>query len=65
MPCYVTGSEIGDIQLSAQEAHDAATAATRAACELAKAVPSSKLKKMSAATQKWVKQHVKSDRKKP
>ena len=64
MPCYATGSALGDAQLSAEENWRDATAATRAACEMARMLRSGKpnFDGLSKATRSWVREHDKVDR---
>jgi len=63
MPCYDTGSALGDAQLEASETHERLTRVTRIACELSQVIPLSTLKTMSEEAQKWVRDHRETDKK--
>ena len=63
MPCYATGTAEGDANLRAHDAQDAATKATRAACEMAKVLTARQRFKLSDATREWIAEHAKSDAK--
>lgn len=61
MPCYVTGSRAGDLELDIKEMRKELLRATRAACELAKAYNNfsqwDDFRGMSKATQEWIREH--------
>jgi len=63
MPCYHTGSQIGDLQLDALEAKAELTRVTRVACELAGAIRDADKSHfviwptLTLSTQKWVREH--------
>lgn len=69
MPCYVTGSEIGDLELFAKEDREALKASnaevlrlTRLLCEACKLLHGSKAT-MSKDLQNWSRKHDNQDRK--
>lgn len=63
MPCYTTGSAEGDAHLAAQEAHEAATKASRAACDALNLIEQrGALSFVSADTLTWWREHQKTDR---
>lgn len=61
MPCYYTGSAEGDAEYDATLARKAATAATRAACEMAKLLTKRQWAQLTPATQEWIYIHEKMD----
>jgi hypothetical protein len=66
MPCYQTGSQLGDAELSASEARKAATAAARAACEALELIHRHNIQAgLSPETQRWYEVHKRVDRERP
>ena len=68
MPCYATGSQVGDLELEALEARKELTRVTRVACELWQLVESipmleHNLQTLSGPTLQWIREHQKIDRK--
>lgn len=62
MPCYVTGSAVGDAELAASEASREATEATRIACETLTLLEKlGKLSQLTRNTQRWWSNHKKVD----
>ena len=65
MPCYITGSELGDQELFADEAREEAQKVTELLCvlcqewEMLKKAP-----KFPPAVEKWWKKHKKQDKRK-
>lgn len=62
MPCYTTGSALGDAQLDAEEGSRAATRATRAACDMMRQAKRLRVWEEFAAglsrrTLNWIKEH--------
>lgn len=63
MPCYITGSREGDLELSSRQASQRATEAARAACEALSIVEArGDLAECSAETQEWWAEHKRIDR---
>lgn len=66
MPCYVTGSELGDANLSRKEAQAEATKLARLLCEACRLLDESKpngFARPSAKLKKWCKEHKAIDQK--
>lgn len=67
MPCYLTGSAIGDMELSAEESGREATLATRAACDMMRQARRLKLWNrftagLSRKTLDWIAEHDQRDK---
>lgn len=63
MPCYLTGSREGDLELELRVLQTEATAATRAACDMAKAIGRGSVwPKLLLSTQNWIRKHEEIDR---